>query len=102
MRAVLGEAMQRAARAGGSPGVAAGQQQRRTDSVASGFGLDPLAEPGQQPLGLLEPPLADPQGGQPGERPGVQAGAGALGDPQAGASSCSASSHRPLAASTLP
>ena len=66
------------------PGVASGQRQGRGQHRRFGLRLDAAADCGQQPLGLLQPPLTQPQGSQPGERPAMQSGAGAIGDPRTG------------------
>lgn len=82
--------------------VAPGQQQRRQRQGLFGFGLDPRSEVGQQLLRLLEATLAARRSARrisalvcnPGQAPSVIR--------RPAPSSRSASSHLPLAASTLP
>ena len=83
MRPVLLEAMEAVLEAAaGGWRVATSQQQRRHRQRLVRFGVDALAEMGQQLIGFLEATLTDPQGGQTGQRLGVQARAGTVGDPQ--------------------
>ena len=53
--------------AAGGGRVATGQRSAATDSVASASASTPLAECGQQLLGLLQAALTHPQGGQAGD-----------------------------------
>ena len=55
-----------------------------TDSASSASASTPSPTCAEQLVGLLEPALTDAQRGEPGQRLGVQAGTGAVGDPQPG------------------
>ena len=63
-------------------GIAAGEQQRRHRQRRFSLCRDAFADLRQQLVGVLEPALTDPQGGEPDQGLGVQAWARPVGDPK--------------------